>query len=56
MVKMLEEVVPPGDQCQLVDFVDALSTLLTLATNPVSEMKENYKMNSTSLHIKPNLS
>ncbi len=50
-MEVLEEVVPPGDQSQLVDFVDALSTLLTLATNPVSEMKENYKMNSTSLHI-----
>jgi hypothetical protein len=37
MMEVLEKIVPPGDQSQLVDFVDALSTLLALATNPVSE-------------------
>jgi hypothetical protein len=37
MMEMLEEIVPPGDQSQLVDFVDALSTLLAFATNPVSK-------------------
>ena len=39
MMEMLEEVVPPGDEGQLVDFVDTLATLLALATNPVSEIK-----------------
>ncbi len=32
-----EEVVPPGDQGQLVDLVDTLPALLALTTNPVPE-------------------
>ena len=35
-VKMPEQIVPPGDQGQLIDLVDALSTLLTFAPNPMS--------------------
>jgi hypothetical protein len=37
-----EEVVPPGDQGQLVDLVDALPALLALATNPVPERFKKY--------------
>ena len=34
-VEMLEEIVPPGDQGQLVDLVYPLPTLLTLSLHPV---------------------
>jgi len=32
---MLEEVVPPGDESQLVDLIDPLPSLLTFSLHPV---------------------
>ena len=35
LVEVLEEVVPPGDESQLVDLVDSLPALLALPADPV---------------------
>ena len=46
LVEMLKEVITPSDESQLVDFVDALATLLAFTTHPMSEIKKYDNKNS----------